>query len=392
MFSLPFEDGCRKGRRCSALLPAGGGTESAMKILRTLRNYFFYCGIEKDEYNAIKKGAYVSNFEVWRVLHFLMAAVFGALFISSLRYDLMKANSWLYLLGFIYSVVAIVFFFILKKDSILAQFLIYLSMSLLFLFGCVLSLNRPDIPAVTFIAFLLITPMIMIDKPFFMAIELSAASAVFLLWTYSVKPHEVWIIDFGNVIPFTLVGIFLNVIANSLRIKEFVLTREINIQKDTDDLTGLRNKGALTREINRFLLDKSTEKGLLFVMDIDCFKSINDLYGHDVGDDVIHQVGVILGGMFTHHEIVGRFGGDEFIAFIGNTDDLDTACRLAGDIVRGISENVTLPDGGSKVSMSIGIAVYHGDEQNYSGIFKKADTALYAAKADPENRYRVYED
>ena len=363
-----------------------------MKTLHTIRNYFFYCGIEKDEYNALKKDAYISNFEVWRVLHFLMAAVFGIMFAGSLRYGLLKANSWLYLAAFVYSVIAILLFFLLEKDSIIAQFMIYLSMSLLFLFGCILSLNRPDIPAVTFIAFLLITPMIMIDKPFFMAFELSIASAVFLLWGHSVKPYDVWLIDFGNVIPFTFVGIFLNVIANSLRIKEFVLAREIRIQKDTDDLTGLRNKGALTREINQFLTDKATEKGLLFMMDIDRFKSINDRYGHDVGDDVIRRFGGILGKIFTHGEIIGRFGGDEFIAFIGNTDDPDAACRIAGEIVKEITENVRLEDDGQKISLSIGIAVYHGDEQNYSEIFKKADTALYAAKADPENRYHVFED
>ena len=363
-----------------------------MKVLRILRNYFFYCGIEKDEYNAIKKDAYISNFEVWRVLHFLMAAVFGAMFIGSLRYELLKANSLLYLLAFVYSVIAIVLFFILKKDSIIAQFLIYLSMSLLFLFGCVLSLNRPEIPAVAFIAFLLITPMIMIDKPFFMAIELSAAAAVFLLWTHGVKPHEIWLIDLGNVIPFTFVGIFLNVIANSLRIKEFVLKREISRQKDTDDLTGLKNKGALTRAINRFLLKKKKKKGILFMMDIDRFKSINDQYGHDFGDDVIRQFGSVLGKMFTHDEIVGRFGGDEFIAFIRNTDDPDKACHIAEEMIKGVSENVALPHNGQRISFSIGIAIYHGDEQNYSEIFKKADIALYEAKGDPEKRYHLYEE
>ncbi len=363
-----------------------------MKILRLLRNYFFYCGIGKEEYNAVKKDAYVSNFEVWRVLHFLMAAVFGFLFIGSMRIGLLKSNGLLYLLAFIYSIAAVVSFFFLKKDSIVAQFLIYLSISLLFLFGCVLSLNRPDSPAVTFIAFLLITPMFMIDKPFFMAFELSAAAAVFLLWTHGVKPGDVWRIDLGNVIVFTFIGIVLNVVANSIRIREFVLRREINIQKDTDDLTGLRNKGALTREINRFLQDGTADRGLLFVMDIDRFKSINDTYGHDAGDDVIRQLGGFLGWMFTHDEIVGRFGGDEFIAFIRNADDSDDACRIAGDIVRGVSENVVLAGGSQKVSVSIGIAVYHGDEKNYSEIFRKADMALYAAKADPENRFHVYDD
>ena len=238
---------------------------------------------------------------------------------------------------------------------------------------------------------MLITPMIMIDKPFFMAIELSAASVIFLVWGHSVKTYDAWIIDFGNVIPFTVIGIFLNVIANSLRIKEFILKREISIQKDTDDMTGLKNKGALTREINQFLLDKSTDKGLLFVMDIDRFKSINDTYGHDTGDDVIRQFGRFLGKTFTRDEIVGRFGGDEFIALIRNTDDPDTARRIACDIVKGVSESVVPAGSGQPVSLSIGIAICHGDEKNYSELFKKADTALYEAKADPENRYHIYQ-
>ncbi|MDO4796495.1 MAG: GGDEF domain-containing protein [Coriobacteriales bacterium] len=362
-----------------------------MNVLRTIRNYFFYCGIEKDEYNAIKRDAYASNFEVWRILHFLMAAVFGALFIGSLRYGLMRANGWLYLLAFVYSVIAIVPFFVLKKDSIVAQLLIYLSISLLFLFGCFLSMSRPDTPAVTFIAFLLITPMFMIDKPFFMAIELGVAATVFLLWGYSVKPYDIWLIDFGNVVAFTVVGVFLNVIANSLRIKEFVLTRELSIQKDTDDLTGLKNKGALTREINQFLADESTDQGILFVMDIDRFKSINDTYGHDVGDDVIRQLGGFLGKAFTADEIVGRFGGDEFIAFITNADSPDAAPRIAHDVVEGASQGVVLAGGEQRISLSIGVALYHGDETNYSELFKKADVALYEAKADPEHRYRIYE-
>ena len=53
-----------------------------MGIFRTIRNYICYCGIEKEDYNALKKDAYVSNFRVWRVLHILMAVLFGTLFIK----------------------------------------------------------------------------------------------------------------------------------------------------------------------------------------------------------------------------------------------------------------------------------------------------------------------
>ena len=360
-----------------------------MKVLRTMRNYFFYCGIEKDEYNAIKKDAYVSNFEVWKILHFLMAALFGILFIFSFVIEIMESNRMLYLSTFAYSLLIIGLFFIMKKDSIIAQFLIYLTISILFLFGIGLTIRNPESQAVSFIGFLIITPMFMIDKPFFMAFELSAASAVFLAWTYHVKPYDVWQVDLANVIPFTIIGIFLNVIANSLRIKEFVLTRKLNLQKDTDDLTGLKNKGAIIREIERFLADEHSGKGIMYVMDIDHFKSINDTYGHDVGDDVILQFGRCLDELFTGDAIVGRFGGDEFIVFIKNKDDKDTACRFAEDIVKNCAEKVVYAEGADRISTSIGIAIYQGEEKEYSELFKKADRALYEAKADPVTRYHM---
>lgn len=361
-------------------------------LLRTIRNHYFYCGIEKDEYNALKKDAYVSNFRVWKVLHFLMAVVFCALWLASMGHSLMEANRIFYLIGFLYSVGAIVLFFVLKKDSIAAQLLIYLSMSFLFLFGALISVNQPQHNATTFIVFLLISPMFMIDKPFFMTIELGVASAVFLIWMHSVKPYEVWQLDLVNVITYTVVGSILNVIANSIRIKEFVLTREIRLQKDTDEMTGLKNKSALTREINAFLAAPSTDKGFLFMLDVDHFKAVNDLYGHDVGDQVITQLGKYLAGKFSGEDITGRFGGDEFIVFRKNAGDPDATRKFAEEIVAGASEAVVLPDPAHKISISIGIAGYTGHEKNYSELFKKADIALYVAKADPENRISVYRE
>ena len=362
-----------------------------MNLLHTIRNYYFYCGIEKDEYNALKKDAYISNFKVWRILHILMAAVFGALFISTLFNDLTRINRWFYLAILIYSLVAIWLFFILEKDAITAQFMIYLSISVLFLFGAFITQNKPEMTATTFIVMLLITPMFMIDKPVFMTIELCAASTVFLIWMHGVKPYEVWQYDVINVATYTLVGIFLNIIANSIRIKEFVLTRKINIQKDTDAMTGIHNKGALTREINEYLADDGTDKGIMLLLDVDRFKAINDTWGHDVGDRVIIQMGDFLNRRFTGSEIAGRFGGDEFIVFLKDTDDPDVARRTAEDVITGMAQQVTIPGSEQKISISIGIAIREGGEKNYSEIFKKADTALYRAKADREKRYYFYE-
>ena len=362
-----------------------------MNVLKIIRNYFFYCGLEKDEYNVLKKDAYVSNFVIWRVMHIFMAAVFFALYVTSHLNHLLVINQYVYLFGLLYSALTIPFFYIMKKDSIVPQFIIYLSITLLFMFGCFISQNNRTVPATTFIALLLITPMFMIDKPFWMALELCGASTIFILWMHGIKEYDTWMTDLINATIFTVVGIFLNIIANSIRIKEFVLTREINIQKDIDDLTGLKNKGALTREINEFLANPMTDKGIMFMLDVDHFKAINDTYGHDIGDRVISQFGIFLGRKFVNNEITGRFGGDEFILFIKDTDNLDAVQNIADEVIAGAAEYVTLPDETKKISISIGVALYKGQETNYSEIFKKADTALYKAKVDKSKKFCVYE-
>ena len=88
-----------------------------MRALRIIRNYFLYCGIEKEEYNAVKKDAYISNYSVWRILHCVMVAIFAFLYLSSLFNGLLESNRFFYMLALIYSVFACSLFFILKKDS-----------------------------------------------------------------------------------------------------------------------------------------------------------------------------------------------------------------------------------------------------------------------------------
>lgn len=362
-----------------------------MKILRTIGRYFCYCGVEKDEYNTIKKDAYVSNFEVWRILHILMDIAFGALFISSLLNEFMGINKYFYLGALIYSLLATILFFVLKKDSLIGQFLIYLSISVLFLFACFITSNKLNVPAITFIAFLLISPMFMVDKPYFMSIELIVASTVLLIWMYNVKDINTWRIDLVNVIAFTFIGIFIHVMINSFRVRQFLLIRKIKIQKDIDDLTGLKNKAALTEDINTFIRKKENNKGLFFVLDIDYFKAFNDTYGHDVGDEILKELGKFFKEKFPGDDIVGRFGGDEFIIFIKDNNDIEFARELAESIYNSAAEKVVLP-GGKKLGLSMGIAIYSGAEKHYSEIFKKADVALYKTKAHREVKYSIFEE
>ena len=362
-----------------------------MRFLRKLRDYFCYCGIEKEEYRLLKKNAYISNFEVWKILNFLMTGAFTILFVISFFDTMMVVNQIFYGAMLVYSIIVTVLFFFLKKDSIAGQLLIYLSISVLLLFGAFITANKPHYPALTFIAFLLISPLFMIDKPYWMSLELVIASTIFLVWMYFVKDHEIFLVDLINTISFTLVAIFIHIIVNSLRIKEFVLIHEISIQKDIDDLTGLKNKASLTRDINAFIeRDTPYKQGIFFVLDIDGFKEFNDTYGHDVGDVILEQLGKYLKDKFGNEEIVGRFGGDEFIIFIKNNADVRYATKIANELSSEVAEKIKLPNN-EKLSISMGISIYRGAEKNYSEVFKKADIALYKTKADRRYKFNINE-
>ena len=365
--------------------------EYSLKILRIVRNYICYCGIEKEEFYSIRKDTYISNYKVWRILHWLMTVFFAVLYIDTLVEGTLLENRLFYLIAFVYSAIVTFIFSKINKKSILIQVLIYTSIAFLFLFSSFITQNKPDVPAATFFVMLIVTPMFVIDKPYYTGIVLTLAFIMFSVWMYFAKPPEIWEYDFSNAIIFYILALVLHIIANSVRIREFVLTRKINIQKDTDDMTGLKNKGALTRAINKHLNDDTKDKGILFVLDIDQFKTINDTYGHDIGDDVIIQLGNYLSECFVNDEIVGRFGGDEFIVFLRNINDVQTAKSVAERIITGAFERITLPDKDKKVGVSIGIAIYSGAEKNYSEIFKKADLALYKVKADPEISFMVFE-
>ena len=361
-------------------------------LLRTFRNYFCYCGIDKQEFEQVKNDAFKSNYEIWRVLHVLMSVIFAFLFVFSLFSDFANMNKWFYLGALCYSLIATIAFFAIKnKKIIISQILIFLSVTVLLVFGMFITSNKPDIPAITFIAFMIITPMLVISKPYFMAIELTLSATAYLVWMSFVKQPDTFKIDLINVIIFTFVGIVINIITNHSRIKEFVLIREINIQKDTDELTGLKNKAALIKEISAFVENPNKNKGQFYVLDINYFKQINDTYGHDIGDDILIKLGQFFRNKFINGEVVGRFGGDEFIIFIKDTDDIEYAKKISLEIADGISESVKLPDEKELVTVSIGVAMYHGEEHHYSDLFKRADIALYKTKANRANKFTINE-
>lgn len=159
----------------------------------------------------------------------------------------------------------------------------------------------------------------------------------------------------------------------------------------TDFLTGLFNHQGFIDHVTTALARQEAPAALLF-LDIDNFKSINDSFGHQVGDDVITQVGRILRKQLGPADYAGRLGGDEFILFLQHLTSVDEAVRCAKQLGQDIQQIVVVPNVEHPVSCSIGIALAPQDGTSYKELFKAADDLLYKAKGKGKNCYALHSE
>jgi diguanylate cyclase (GGDEF)-like protein len=157
----------------------------------------------------------------------------------------------------------------------------------------------------------------------------------------------------------------------------------------TDALTGIANRGALMERLEREL-DRSRryERSLtVLFFDLDRFKNINDTYGHQFGDRMLRELARIATQNVRSIDLVGRYGGEEFVAVLPETDGAQ-ALIVAERIRTAVAARRFTLDSGEEVraTVSAGIAVFPDNGTTMDTLLRVADTALYAAKAGGRNR------
>jgi diguanylate cyclase (GGDEF)-like protein len=163
--------------------------------------------------------------------------------------------------------------------------------------------------------------------------------------------------------------------------------QQLALQARRDPLTNLPNRLAVAERI-RELLASGTRASVLY-LDLDGFKSVNDLRGHGMGDDVLAEIGRRLKANIHDDDLVGRLGGDEFIVISTTLLDLDDVAdlgsRLIGTIEQPFSSEELI-----NLSASIGVVVLDG-HQNAETVISEADSALYQAKHRGKGRLEVFD-
>jgi len=161
----------------------------------------------------------------------------------------------------------------------------------------------------------------------------------------------------------------------------------------TDMLTGIFNRrylmGRIQEEYSRMARERRTavKHCLGFVMvDIDHFKTINDTYGHVAGDEILRQVSARLKGSLRAHDVIGRYGGEEFLATLPHTD-LEEAKEVAERMRGAIRAAPFDVDGAAvKVTVSAGVARSENGEEDMLPALRRADANLYRAKGEGRDR------
>jgi diguanylate cyclase (GGDEF)-like protein len=161
---------------------------------------------------------------------------------------------------------------------------------------------------------------------------------------------------------------------------------------ERDELTGLLNRRAIVRKAVEFLTRARENKGTLIIglIDLDHFKSINDRFGHAVGDQFLQRFAAALRTSLHTREVFGRYGGEEFLVLFPDAT-LDQARQSAERLRNNLREQrLRADDQDVSVTLSLGLASYESGDVLFDQIARRADIALYVAKTQGRDRIEVF--
>ena len=203
-------------------------------------------------------------------------------------------------------------------------------------------------------------------------------------WTVYLRPEGPWVNPWIIVLT-TWAGI-LTALALAVLARRNAKLRRLG---PTDALTGVYNRNGGDWAVKRYLESHEDQPALVMAVDIDNFKIINDVYGHEAGDRALCQFTKDMKKIFGRHTFITRNGGDEFIIFYG--DGLTGEAARAIDRFIGEPHEITYKGKKIQFYSSLGFARYPNQDRDYRNLCIKADYALYGAKLNGKARWKEFD-
>lgn len=201
-------------------------------------------------------------------------------------------------------------------------------------------------------------------------------------WVIYVIPNGGWQSNRETLLSICFLGLII--IAGNVYILIYIQKSNYNLKKviSKDNLTGLYNRHHLELVQQKVLQDASDRAGSFGLMhlDLDHFKTINDKYGHEVGDDVLKETATILSLFTREEELVFRIGGDEFLVILPDIADKEALQYFKERLKKTFDDHKISDQYDVSIGPSIGVGIYPEDGLTFDDVLRKADQAMYQEK------------
>ena len=164
--------------------------------------------------------------------------------------------------------------------------------------------------------------------------------------------------------------------------------KKLFLQANKDTLSGLHNRRSLYNHLEQ-IIENESPFSLLFI-DLDDFKKINDIYGHDCGDELLQHVSERILSCLKSDDFVSRLGGDEFMVILNDLTTSERINQISTNILNSLSMQFAIKNNMTNVSASIGIALFPEDGMDAHTLIKHADHAMYESKRLGKNCFQYF--
>ena len=353
---------------------------------RSVKEYLFYGGVSKEEYEDIKPLIAEENHKVWRILSIVLEILFIGLFVFALLMD----GDWAgYVPGFgilagLMIIAVLAFLVFLKPSSKALTPFIYATVIItlgVFIYTSVFVEHYR--PTAVIPALVVGLSFVTLDRPIRYSSLLLSTLIIFLPLTIFFKDSwDIKIFDIVDATVFTLAAILISVFISTTRTRDLVLRSIAERDRDTDALTSVSNKMAYDRTVNMISIKMKEDnfKFAVAICDINGLKVTNDTYGHEEGDKLLLRCCNLLKESFAN-SVIYRIGGDEFAIIITGED-----YKNREQIIRELHEKVEKAHEGATslvddTSIAIGVAVYDRKrDHDFISVFSRADAEMYDNK------------
>ena len=342
------------------------------------KKYLFTSGLEKEQYDAIKTAIYEDNRAKLQTFSFLGAVFFGAMFFITFISSVMANNRSIYILGIIFSLVIYLLAKFSNKEKRLVTVDVYLFMTHLFWIGLQMSLiTTPNERTVTFIAVMLLGPIVFNDRPIRMIGCIGLFTIVFMIAALQVKTGSVLESDLVNVFIYSILSMVASTYMTIVKCERHFVEQEVQRLSRTDVLTGLYNRNAFTEHTDGYNVNKMPENFTVIYFDVNDLKGANDNLGHDAGDELIRAAANCIRDIFGKVGSCYRTGGDEFIVITEAIEkEVSQLCQMFEEKTKEWTGRRV-----KKLRVSYGCAcVNEFPEADFAGLQKVADERLYYNK------------